>query len=215
MKNKQKILYMAAALLPMLLVLLFYPTLPEQVPTRFNMGQIAAYGPKSTLLLLGCIPILIAVLFPLLKKFDPKKENYRYFESIFYQFAIIINFFLLLMLAVCILEAKAPGRIRVENIIFASLGFLFAFMGNFLPKIKQNFGLGLRTRWTLSSEENWQKTHRFAGKIYFFCGILLLVTGLLPLSQWTLYLPAIAILLIIILAPVSYSFWEYQRSQRL
>ena len=47
----------------------------------------------------------------------------------------------------------------------AMLGVMFIFIGNYLPKVKQNRTLGIKISWALNNEENWNKTHRFGGKV--------------------------------------------------
>ena len=80
-------------------------------------------------------------------------------------------------------------------------GLMFIIVGNYLPKCKQNYTIGIKIPWTLNSEENWNKTHRFAGWLWTICGILIMLTGFLG-SFWV-FLP-IALLMVIV--PVVYSY---------
>ena len=44
----------------------------------------------------------------------------------------------------------------------ASLGALFVMLGLVMPRVRRNPWVGVRTPWTLASDENWARTHRFA-----------------------------------------------------
>ena len=67
----------------------------------------------------------------------------------------------------------------------ALLGVMFIFIGNYLPKVKQNRTLGIKISWTLNNEENWNKTHRFGGKVWVVGGLIMLFSVFPPiLQQW-------------------------------
>ena len=62
----------------------------------------------------------------------------------------------------------------------ALLGVMFVIIGNYMPKSKQNRTIGVKIRWTLANEENWNATHRFTGKLWFFIGFAMIFAGFLP-----------------------------------
>lgn len=69
---------------------------------------------------------------------------------------------------------------RLTMIMPLFLGALMIVMGNYMPKCKQNRTMGFKLRWTLANEENWNKTHRFGGRVMVIAGVLLMLTALLP-----------------------------------
>ena len=79
------------------------------------------------------------------------------------------------------------------------LGIMFIIIGNYLPKCRRNGVVGIKIPWTLSSDENWDKTHRFAGFVWIVCGAAAIVGG------WTKPVVAIVALVAMILLPVVYS----------
>ncbi|WP_338206984.1 SdpI family protein [Lactobacillus juensis] len=83
----------------------------------------------------------------------------------------------------------------------AFLGLFFIIFGNYLPKVSPNHVVGIRLPWTLKNTENWRKTHRFAGWIFFISGIVLLLT-----SYWEMYWTVISVTIIVILIPTCYSY---------
>lgn len=92
------------------------------------------------------------------------------------------------------------------------LGIMFVFIGNYLPKTKQNLTLGIRISWTLRNEENWNKTHRFAGKIWVAGGLILLFSVFLPDA---LIIPvSICVIIASVAAPILFSFCIYKKHQK-
>lgn len=91
-------------------------------------------------------------------------------------------------------------------------GLLFVVLGNVMPKITQNRTLGIKITWTLYNEENWNKTHRFAGKLWVGGGIVIMLTAFLPVD--VMVIVAVAVLLVMIAGPVIYSYRLYRHHQK-
>lgn len=87
-------------------------------------------------------------------------------------------------------------------------GLLFLYIGNYMPKVKQNQSLGIKISWTLNNEENWNKTHRFAGKVWVVGGLLILLTAFLPVKLMFVILMVVTFCLILL--PVLYSYRIYR-----
>ena len=79
---------------------------------------------------------------------------------------------MLVMVGIVITESFRPGTIQVATLVTAMCGILFMFIGNIMPKFRQNFFCGFRTPWALSDETVWNKTHRLAGRLMFGAGLL-------------------------------------------
>ena len=75
-----------------------------------------------------------------------------------------------------------------------------------MPKCKQNYTIGIKILWTLHSEENWNRTHRFAGRLWLVCGIVIMLTGFFG-GVWAFF----GITLAMIVAPVVYSYALYRK----
>ena len=93
----------------------------------------------------------------------------------------------------------------------ALMGIMFTAIGNYLPKTKMNYTVGIKVSWAYSSEENWNATHRFAGKVWVIGGILMLLGIFLP-EGIAIALMFLDIALLCIL-PVVYS-WQYWKKQK-
>ena len=116
----------------------------------------------------------------------------------------------LLGAAVSWLAVSGAGAAQVGmTVLFCGMGLLFLVLGNRLPKIRRNRTLGIKVRWSMENEENWNATHRFAGRIWVACGIAAMVCALLPLDAG---IPLFtAVILAAAAAPCVYSYRYYRR----
>lgn len=115
---------------------------------------------------------------------------------------------LTLILMPVTLFASMGAEIPIQVIVPIFLGVLLIAIGNYLPKSKQSYTVGIRLPWTLNSEENWNRTHHLAGYLWILGGVLLLLCAFLP-AVW--FLPVLMILLILvagILFAYSYSLYR-------
>ena len=90
------------------------------------------------------------------------------------------------------------------------MGILLAVIGNYMPKTRMNSTVGIKIPTTYSSEENWNATHRFAGKLWVTGGVLLIPLGFVP-HGWAVAL-MFADLMVITLVPMAYS-WRYYKKE--
>lgn len=98
----------------------------------------------------------------------------------------------------------------ISTITYVAFGLLFFVLGNSLPKVKQNSTIGIRVKWSLENEENWNATHRFAGKVWVAGGLLAMACALLPANERTMVLFTVVIL-VLAFAPMAYSYRYYRR----
>jgi len=99
-------------------------------------------------------------------------------------------------------------KISVESIMPVFMGILFFVLGFILPKCKQNYTIGIKLPWTLHDEENWNKTHKLAGKLWVYGGIVMTVVGLFNLTF--IFMTIIFALVII---PTVYSYLLYRKQK--
>jgi uncharacterized membrane protein len=158
----------------------FYQHFPEQVVTHWDFaGNPDGYSGKFfgafglPFMLLG-----LYGLFLLLPLIDPKKERYPEFQKVYHLLKAV---FLLGLLGVFIVASLANlgYQVPMNHIVPILVGLLMIVIGNFMGKIKNNWFIGIRTPWTLSSENVWNKTHRLGGWLFVLYGILLMMTPLL------------------------------------
>jgi hypothetical protein len=103
-----------------------------------------------------------------------------------------------------------------ENVLGIVLCVMFALMfiimGNYMPKAKQNRYFGMKIKWTLTNEENWNATHRFSGKIWVLSGVVLLLGAFLPEAASIILLLAVSVPAVF--APIIYSYAFYRKQLR-
>lgn len=162
------------AILPLIAVILVYNKLPEQIPQHWDINGNVSYGEKSSIWFLSSLGIMMMLLFEIIPKIDPKRKNYDKFSAAYDMFRIIMTVFMLGMTLLVLSESLNPGKIRVATAVTAGLGVMFAVIGNMLPKIKNNYFMGIKTPWTLSSTNVWNKTNRLGGILMFIGGIAMI-----------------------------------------
>ena len=106
-------------------------------------------------------------------------------------------------------SASLGSEFNVSSLTFAILGFAFIAIGNYLPKCKQNNSLGIKLPWTFASEENWNATHRFGGKVWVICGIVMIFLTVLPTKFVVILL--LPLIFAATLIPTVYSAWHYKK----
>lgn len=208
-ENRMKIIITSLiTLAPILIGVLFWNRLPDQIATHFGQGNVPDGWSSKPMAVFGLPLILVALhlfcIFITLN--DPKKKNIgrKILPIIFWMIPIIS------LLVNSATYGIALGlKIDIELIVSLLLGVLFIIFGNYMSKIRQNYTVGIRLPWTLSSEDNWDKTHRLAGKLWIVGGVLVLFNIFL---KWTGFL--IGILLVIVFVPMVYSYALYWKARR-
>ena len=195
-------------LLPVAYLVYVYPTLPQTVPVHYGMnGNVDRYGSKAEFLtgpfIMTGVSALVYLLLKFLPAIDPKKQI-KYGESTFQKLALGMVVFLA-ALDIAIVYATVHKGFEMNKVIFPIIGLLFAFIGNMMYSIKPNYFAGIRTPWTLESEDNWRATHRLAGTVWFIGGIALTVLMLfLPPAAGTITFTSCV--LVMAFTPMIYSF---------
>ncbi|MBH0157232.1 SdpI family protein [Fictibacillus sp. 5RED26] len=158
-----------------------YPYLPDQMPMHWNIhGEVDGYWDKQYAAFFPpLLMIVLMALFIFMPRIDPKKENYKKFSSSYTIFITIMNVFFLLLQSMTISYGLGVN-IDISLVVNLGIGLLFIVLGNYLPRIKHNYFIGVRTPWTLANEKTWRKTHQLSGKLFVVAGILLVAISFLP-----------------------------------
>ena len=192
-------------LLPVLAGVILWDQLPEQIPTHWNAaGEVDSWSSKP-FAVFGLSALMLALhwLCVLGTSADPKKANHS--DKILQLILWIIP--ILSVVLYTFTYATAMGKdVRMEMIVPVLVGLVLAVVGNYLPKCKQNYTIGIKIPWTLNSEENWNKTHRFAGRIWLVGGLAIILTGFF--GDFWIFLP---IVFLMVFAPVIYSYLLHRK----
>ncbi|WP_299323286.1 SdpI family protein [Parasphingopyxis sp.] len=181
-----------------------------RIPMQYDAtGAVNRYGSLvEGLILFPAIAAGLFVLFLFLARNEPRRENLQRSRPML-DWSIAGTMALLMVLHLATLGIAAGWAISITDLVSGATGIFFVILGNFLPKTRPNFLVGVRTPWTLSSDHSWLRTHILAGR--GFIGLGLLIIGA------TLFTPAIAIYLIVggslmLVAILTMASWLYWRN---
>ena len=207
-ENKFKVLISSILiLLPILFGISVWDKLPEKIATHWGAdGNPDQYSSK--LFAVVFLPLLVFVshwLCLLFSRLDPKNkgQNKKIVGLVFWICPAVS------LLCSCFIYFDAfKVDFNIGGLCILFLGVLFIVIGNYMPKTKQNYTIGIKIIWTLDNEENWNATHRFAGKLWVIGGILMLPAAFLPVK----FLPLILIIVLpLTIIPMIYSYRYYKK----
>ena len=192
-------------LLPVLAGVILWEKLPDRMPGHWNAaGEIDGWSSKG-FAVFGMPLIMLAMqwLCVVGTMADPKKDRHsgKILHLIFWLIPVISG-----VMHVLTYAAALGKEVRMEVVMPVFMGALFAVIGNYLPKCKQNYTIGIKLPWTLNSEENWNKTHRFAGRVWVVCGLALMLTGIFG-AFWNF----LVVLAVMVFVPLVYSYMLHRK----
>ena len=170
--------------------LCIYPLLPDSIPTHWGIsGKIDGWGPKWMDLLFCMIPFGLLLMFRFLPSADPKGHNYRKFSGFYQAFAAVITIFMvgISWMAPLTVFGVVPSEGGFAILLIeGGIGVMFIFLGNYMPRVKQNYFMGVKTPWALADEHNWNRSQRMGGITFVVMGALMLLDGVLGGRIWVL-----------------------------
>ena len=205
MKRKSMIISVLLCLLPILWGVFLWNKLPDQIATHFDFnGAPNGYSSKiSTILGMPCLLALVNAFVLFFVRIDPKATAQPpIMQKILLCIVPVITNFIM----PAILFNAIGINIPISTIIVVLVGVLFILIGNYLPKCKLNYTMGIRLPWTLDDPENWNYTHRIAGFIWVIGGIAMVVNAFLQ-SQITTFI----IIVLLVGLPTACSYLYYRK----
>jgi len=184
MKNKssQKLRIIIGLIIALtwIVAFLYEAKLPEKIPSHWNAsGEIDGYMDKPWgVYMFPIMSTLTTVLLLFLPRVAPKGFKLGASQSV-YEFIVLIVAIFMFGTMVLVFEAGLNKQIDMNQWVMVGVGALFIIIGNYLSKAPKNFFIGIRTPWTLASDEVWYKTHRLGSWTFILAGILALLGGLL------------------------------------
>ncbi len=200
--RKTLIITSVVTILPVLIGIVYWDRLPDVMATHFGIDNEPNGFSSKAFAVFGLPAILLAVhLFcAFVTSRDPKRQNIspKIFSLVLWIIPVVS-----LVVAAMMYPANLGYELNITLFAELFLGLSFMIIGSFLPKTRQNYTVGIKLPWTLANEENWNRTHRFAGYLWMICGLLMIIiclTRLIP-AEWSL-----GLLIIMVLAPCVYSY---------
>ena len=186
------------------------PRLPEQVPVHWNLaGEADGFGarwPHAILLTLVGLACWAALL--VLPLADPLRRNYARFPGTLKLFRWLVPL-MTVALHVAVTLSSLGVPLDSGTAVRAIVAAVFVVLGNSMGKLRHNWFVGIRTPWTLASEEVWTRTHRLAAPIWVAGGLLQLAGAFVKGTPGeVLFGGTIAAM---VLVPVAYSCLAFRR----
>lgn len=209
--NITKITILAIIVVSFLVGFYLYPLAPDKMASHWNIaGEVDDYMPKFWgLFLMPIVSLGMYLLFLLIPKIDPLKENVKKFRKYFDRFILLIILFLFYIYVLTI-SWSFGARFDMGRLMAPAIGILFLYAGVLMEKSKRNWFIGIRTPWTLSSENVWEKTHKLGGKLFKISGIITLFGFIFPSLAFYLMILPVFLFSIYIFA---YSYFEYKKEK--
>ena len=195
-------------LIPVAVGLLLWNQLPEKVPSHWGInGEVDGWSSKG-FAVFGLPALMIALQWVcvLVSTTDPKYKNYN---PKMLKLVLWICPAISLIMNAMVYVAALGYEIPVETIMPLLVGAMFVVIGNWLPKCPQTYTMGIKLPWTYASEENWNATHRFGGKVWVAGGIVTMLT-----SPWGNFWFLMIILAVMVIAPTLYSYLYYRNHEK-
>lgn len=191
-----------------LLTIAVYPSLPPVFASHWNASGMAdgSMTKFSGLIFIPIIMIAFVALFIVLPQIDPLRKNYEKFRGYYEGFILVFVLYLLAIQILMILwNLGYPVSINVAFPIL--FGLLFVYLGFLIEHAEQNWFVGIRTPWTLSSVAVWKKTHERGGKLFKCVGVACFFGAFAgSYAIWFILIPV----LIVAVYTVVYSYVAYQ-----
>ena len=185
-----------------------YPGLPDPMPSHFDSGgNINGWMGKDAFMgLVAALTVGLYLLITFIPFIDPfwKKIQPRY--GLILLIRDVTIGFLAFVFVLSILAAR-EGRLRFE-LFGAGLGLLFVLIGIYMPKLPQNWFVGIRTPWTLSSDVVWKKTHVVGGRLFVLAGIVFILCSLLGLP---VVIPLVCLIAISVFTGIIYPLYLFKK----
>jgi len=210
MKNKIDKVFIISTMLclsPMILTAMLYDKLPNQMAVHWNSAGIPDNFASKEFAGFG-LPAILAglnVFTQVILNNDPKKANYPKVLRFLLKWLVPVMSLILVPVTLFI-SLGVEINLNLYAPIF--LGLMFIILGNYLPKTKQNYTMGIKLPWTFNSEKNWNKTHRLAGYVWIIGGICIILSSWLNIYS---YFTSMVILITLIIIPTVYSYLLYKK----
>lgn len=211
MKNKFRlrkssiISIIASILILIIFNILFYDKMPAELPTHWNFqGEADDYSSKFDAMILTHGFLVVMNIFAcFMLDNDPRNKKQKNFLMILSKLAMPAIMIVVYTITVMV----GLGRdVNVSVIIPLFVGLLFIAIGNYLPKTRRNYTMGIKLPWTLNSDENWRRTHRLGGICFIIIGFCLIISVFLKSE-----IIFIASLIIGTIIPSVYSYYLYTK----
>jgi len=208
-KNKKMIIITSLIILiPLIAGIIMWNQLPDKMATHWNAsGEVDGWSSKAFAVMgLPVFVLAIHLICVFATGADPKNQ---YVSKKMYSLVLWICPAVSLLCGFMTYGHALGYELKVNTIMPLFIGIIFIVIGNYMPKTTRNYTMGIKVPWTLNSDENWNKTHRFAGMLWVIGGVLVLLTCFL---KSLILMPVITIVCAVL--PMVYSYMYYRKHEK-
>lgn len=197
-------------ILPMMVGIFLWKQLPDRVATHFGTDNIPNGWSSKGFAVFGLPLICLAahILSAAVTISDPKKKA---ISNHIFRLVLLICPAASLVCGIAIYGYALSYNLNIGIFTEVFVGVIFVIVGNYLPKCRQNYVVGIKIPWTLADEENWNHTHRLAGWIWVPCGIFFIVNAFFHIGGAWLFFVIFGVMVFV---PVGYSFLYYLQHKK-
>jgi len=209
--RKLQLVAVALVALSFIVAFIAQPMLPDRVATHWNIkGEADGFSDNGVgAFLMPIISLVLLGMFYVLPIIDPKRQNYKLFQNEYDGMVVaLVGFFFYLYLLT--LAINMGYALNMMQYLAPAFGALFYYLGVVISKAKQNWFVGIRTPWTLSSEKVWDKTHALGGKLFKAAGVVAILGAVMP----DFFIASIAVMLAAAVATLAYSYVEFDKERK-
>lgn len=211
MKNRtifRELFLIILTVLPIIYLLIYWSKLPGQLPIHFDInGEPNGNGSRLVFIFL---PLGLYFLMLVLPFIDPRKKSYEIFSSTYFKLRVIFSVFFG-VIDTFIIYNSLHGIVKMGLFVPISVLILFTLIGNYMGNIRPNYFVGIKVPWTLNNDLVWVRTHKMAGKLWFWGGLTGIAALFLVKDSVIVMIPVIIIISVV---PIVYSYIIYQKTEK-
>lgn len=217
-----QILFWTLAALPLVAAIMLLPLFPDQIPAHYGMdGIVNRWGSKYEILIIPISTLGVAAMLAVFQKIEKKMKTHTPQNDKVFAVSMIV---FLLIFWVLNIYLFYTAYTKTENITQAGMdlmrllaiiiGVALIFIGNILPKCKQNSLMGIRTKWTLENEQVWYKTHRLGGGLFVLAGAAVILLNLFLFKSFASLVSLLAAVAVLSAVCIVYSAAIYKKEMQ-
>lgn len=207
-KKKQMIIIAVICLIPLIAGIVLYSRIPDTIATHWG-GNGEPNGFSSKFIGIIILPLalsLLSIFMPKLIDLDPTNKNMN--DKLRNSIIWILPVICFMCSSITLLSALGK-QIRIEIVVPLIVGIMIVLIGNYLPKAKQSYTVGIKIPWTLNDEENWNKTHRLGGFLFVLGGLAMAISSFFKCRVVVMLIT----IFVIAIVPIIYSYILYRNKK--
>ncbi len=214
MKMLKRALYVTMVT-PLVISAVAFGFLPERIPAHYGFdGLVTRYGSRLEIFIGPLLYIAFGLFMLAMARFAGKQEhagNHNNERVVLIAGIVILIVFNVLNLSSLYTAYRQVDELYAESdlvrLMLALGGVSLVAIGAVMPKLNRNSLVGLRTKWSLSSDEAWRKSQRFGGICLGITGILLFFLNAFLFSGVFSIVLSVIMITVSILVSVIYTYW--------